>query len=433
MRILLVHMSDHTGGGGGAIAMYRLHVGLKRAGFDSKILCATKTLGSPDTVAIPGLSRWEVLLGKLTSRLGLNDIHCTSSFKIPKHRAYLEADIVNFHGFRRRFSYLALPALTKDKPGVFTLQDIWPLTGHCAVTYDCDRWKTGCGGCPYLDAPPAVKRDGTRLEWKLKNWAYARSNLAIVALCNQVAEQVKQSMLNRFPVYQIPSGVDTEVYAPLDPEQCRSLLAIPPGKRVVMFSALDMSQRWKGGDLLMEALQSLPESLKSETVLLLLGDGGGAIAQSAGIPAICLGYVGSDRLKAIAYSAADLFVSPSRAEAFGLVTLESLACGTPVVAFGVGGAIELVRPGLTGYLAEPENAQDLTNGIVQLLEDESLRSAMGGRGREMVLEEYTLELYAQRYVALYRQLLHGGVALAEGHKDGLVPPDVVRREANDTQ
>lgn len=408
MRALLVHMSDYMRGGGGAIAMHRLHLGLKKAGVDSKILCAIKTLESSDSVAIPRLSRSERYLGKVTSRLGLSSIHRTSSFKITKNQAYLDADILNFHGFRGRFSYLALPALTKDKPGVFTLQDIWPFTGHCAVTYDCERWKTGCGECPYLDAPPPVKRDSTRWEWKLKNWAYGRSNLAIVTLCNQVTGWVKQSMLNRFPIYQIPSGIDTEVYEPLDPEQCRSLLGIPAGKKVLMFSALDMSQHWKGGDLLMEALHSLPKSLKAETVLLLLGNKGGEIVRSAGIETVSLGYVMNDRLKAIAYSAADLFISPSRAEAFGLVTLESLACGTPVVAFGVGGALDLVRPGSTGYLAEPENAKDLGNGIVQLLVDEPLRDGMGRQGRDLVLKDYTLELNVQRYIALYRHLLQNG-------------------------
>lgn len=407
--------------------MYRLHQGLRRAGFDSKILCAIKTLDSPDSVAIPRPSRFERLLGKFTSRLGLGSVHCISSFHITKNEAYLEADILNFHGFRSDFNYLALPALTRDKPGVFTLQDIWPFTGHCAVTYDCERWKIGCGKCPYLDAPPPIRRDGTRWEWKLKNWAYSRSNLAIVTLCNEVTERAKQSMLKRLPIYQIPSGIDTGVYEPLDTKQCRALLGIPRDKKVVMFSALDMSQHWKGGDLLMKALHSLPESLKSETLLLLLGNKGGAIAQSAGIPVLSLGYISNDRLKAIAYSAADLFVSPSRAEAFGLVTLESLACGTPVVAFAVGGALELVQPGHTGYLAEPEDAQGLCNGIVQLLQDESLRSHMGRQGREMVLGEYNLELYVQKYVELYRRLLQNGVAQMDVEGNALQVQSRVKR------
>jgi glycosyltransferase involved in cell wall biosynthesis len=405
MRVLHIHTSDYIGGGGGAIAMYRLHLGLKKAGFDSKILSATKTLESSDSVRMPGLSRLESLLRKVTSGLGFNDIHRIDSFRIKENQAYLDADVLNLHSFRYRFSYLALPSLSRDKPVVFTLHDMWPFTAHCAVSYDCERWKIGCGQCPYLDAPPAIARDNTRLEWKLKDWVYSRSNLTIVTLSSQQTGQAMQSMLNRFPIYQIPNGVDTAVYEPLAPELCRSLLGIPPGKKVLMFAALNLSQPWKGGDLLVQALRSLPESLKSETVLLLLGHRGEAIAEAVSIQALDLGFVSNDRLKAIAYSAADLFVSPTRAESFGLVVLESMACGTPVVAFGVGGVLDLVQPGVTGYLAIPENAQDLRDGIVQLMEDESLRRYMGQQGSAVVRKEYALELQVQQYAELYRELL----------------------------
>jgi glycosyltransferase involved in cell wall biosynthesis len=287
---------------------------------------------------------------------------------------------------------------------------MWPFTGHCAVSYDCDRWKIGCARCPYPDAPPTIKRDNTRLEWKLKDWVYSRSNLTIVTLSNKRTEQAKQSMLNRFPIHQIPNGVDTEVYEPLDPEQCRSLLGIPPGKKVLMFAALDLTQFWKGGDLLVKALQGLPESLKAETVLLLLGGGGEVIAETVGLQTLNLEYVGNDRLKAICYSAADLLVHSTRADSLPLVLQESMACGTPLVSCRVDGVPDLVRPGITGYLAEPENVQDLREGIVQLLEDESLRRHMGQQGRAIVLTEYTLELQVQRYIELYRQLLQNDVS-----------------------
>jgi len=172
-----------------------------------------------------------------------------------------------------------------------------------------------------------------------------------------------------------------------------------------MFASMQMDHHNKGGDLLVRALQRLPGSLKTETMLLLLGDGGEVIAETAGIHTLNLGYVSDDRLKAIAYSAADLFVSPTRAESFGLVFLESMACGTPMVSFRVGGVSDPVRPGVTGYLAEPGNAKDLCDGIVQLLEDEPLRRYMSQQCRAIALKEYSLELYIQRHLELYRQLL----------------------------
>lgn len=87
---------------------------------------------------------------------------------------------------------------------------------------------------------------------------------------------------------------------------------------------------------------------------MTFGEKGEMFTESAGIQTFDLGFVSSDRLKAMAYSVADLFIMPSRAENFPLVLLESMACGTPMVSFRVGGVTDLVRPGITGYLAEPE-------------------------------------------------------------------------------
>jgi glycosyltransferase involved in cell wall biosynthesis len=406
MKILHINFSDYARGGGGAIAMYRLVLGLRDGGVDCKILSGAKTLESTESQAIPRSLRLEALLAQIISKLGLNDIHCISSFKVKNNEYYLDADIINFHvlhsGF---FSYLAIPSLTESKPAVFTLHDMWSFTGHCAYSYNCDRWKIGCGKCPYPDIYPAVQRDNTRLEWKLKNSVYSRSNLTIVTPSTWLTEQAQQSMLSYLPIHHIPNGIDTEAYQPLDPEQARSLLGIPPDKKVLMFAAASLTEPRKGGDLLLKALSSLPASLKAKTVLLILGNGGKAIAEAAGIASLNLGYVSSDRLKSIAYCAANLFIFPTRADNLPLVLQESMACGTPMVSFKVGGVPDLVRPGITGYLATPEDVKDFCNGIVQLLEDQSLRDRMGQQCRAIALDEYPLQLQGERYVKLYRQIL----------------------------
>lgn len=409
MRVLLIHRSDYAQGGGGAIAMYRLHTGLRQAGIDSTILCSVKTTSSPNVLNFPRPTRWRVLeagLRRIAQRVGLNDVHAVSAFAFKSQPVFQSADLLNFHGLHGNyFSYLALPSLTREKPAVFTLHDMWALTGHCAVNYDCERWKIGCGRCPYPDAHPAVKRDRTRLECKLKKWVYSRSNLTIVTLSRRQTEFAKQSLLSQLPICHIPNGVDTHVFEPLDPELCRRMLGIQPNKKVLMAAALNLSQFWKGGDLLIKALQGLPRSLQTELVLILIGNKGSAIAESTDIQTIDLGYVSNDRLKAICYSAAHLFIHPTRAESLGLVLQESMACGTPAVSFDVGGVPDLVRPGLTGYLAQPENAAQLRDGIIQLLEDEPRRRAMGQECRRVVLQEYSLDLQVKRYIALYRQLL----------------------------
>lgn len=213
-------------------------------------------------------------------------------------------------------------------------------------------------------------------------------------------------MLNCFPIYHIPNGIDTSAYQPLDSNLCRQLLDIPVTKKVIMFGAESITLVRKGGDLLLKALTSLPKSLQAELLLLTIGEGGEAIAQTAGISTLNLGYVSSDRLKSVAYSAADLFVFPTRADNLPLMLQESMACGTPMVSFKIGGVPDLVRPGITGAIAEPENPQDFSEKIVQLLEDVNLREKMSQNCRAIAVQEYSLDLQGKRYLELYQQLLN---------------------------
>lgn len=408
VRVLHLHSSDYHKGGGGSIAMYRLHTRLREAGVDSRILCADKTVDSP---SIEEINRsWPVriaekALGGVAGFLGLNNLHRVSAFQLKKHDCYVGADIVHIHSIHGNFfSYLALPSVCRDKQVVYTLHDMWPYTGHCCFSYDCDRWKIGCGKCPYLEVPEPVRRDSTRWEWKLKDWAYSRSNMSIVALCTPLAEQVRQSILGRFPLCKIPNGVDVEVYKPLDREFCRRVLGIPVGKNVVMVAAQNLDDPRKGGPLLLESLEGLPEKLKNDTVLLVLGKSADKL-RAASLDVLDLGYVSNDRLKAMLYSSADLFVHATRGDNLPLVLLESIACGTPVVSFDVGGIPDVVRPGITGYLARPENPSDLRRGIVELLEDDDSRESMSEKCREIAVREYSMELHVRRHIELYERLV----------------------------
>lgn len=401
------------GGIGGAfIASDRLHQGLVELGIDST-LAYGRILNNSDSSLkasknyklLDQQNKIERLLSKSCKEIGLNDIGNISSLLLARKDYFNRSSILNFHNLHSDyFSYLALPKLTEGKVAVWTLHDMWSFTGHCAYSYDCSRWQTGCGKCPYPSSQPAIKRDATYLEWKIKNWIYSRSQLTIVAPSIWLTKQAQQSVLKRFSIYHIPYGIDTNVYQPLEKEQCRTLLGLPVGKKVLMFGAQSLTDRRKGSDLLFKALSCLPESIKAEIVLLTLGDDSTASAE-IGINTFNLGYVSSDRLKSIAYSSADLFVFPTRADNLPLVLQESLSCGTPIVSFNIGGVSDLVRPGVTGYLAEPEDAQDFSAGIVKLLEDKNLRNHMSQQCRAIALAEYSLQLQAQQYINLYHQLL----------------------------
>lgn len=404
MKILHINQSDISGGA--AIAGYRLHQGLLAQEIDSKMLVGNVKTDSDRIATVPRKTRIENQLYRFTRYSGLNDINLFSSFDIPNYKFYQDADILNFHNLHTGyFNYLAISKLTKTKPAIFTLHDMWSFTGHCAYSYDCDRWKIGCGRCPYPDIYPAIRRDSTSIEWKLKNWIYSKSNLTIITLSHWLTEQAKASMLSRFPIHHIPNGIDTDAYQPLDRHLCKAVLGIPQNKKVLLFGADSLKDKRKGGDLLFNALQQLPQSLKAEVLLLTFGNGSEAITAKLGIPTIGLGYISSDRLKSMAYSAADLFIFPTRADNLPLVLQESMACGTPMVSFDIGGVPDLVRPMVTGYLAKPEDAKDFCNGIVELLENEQLQQTMSVNCRTIALTEYSLELQAERYIKLYKEIL----------------------------
>ncbi len=371
------------------------------------LLEGRRLTSSARIATIPRKYSFEGKIARITQSLGLNYLHYVGTFDIPKHNLYQEADLLNFHNLHSgTFNYLAIPSLTKNKPAVFTLHDMWSLTGHCAYSYDCDRWKTGCGNCPYPNSYPVIKRDNTRLEWQLKNWVYSRAKLAIVTPSSWLAEQAKQSMLNRFSIHHIPNGIDTKLYQPIERNLCKTILDIPQDKKVLMFAAEKLRDSRKGGDLILKALSHLPVSLKAETILVTIGSGNEEISKTVGIEALNFGYVSSDRLKSVIYSATDLFIFPTRADNLPLVLQESMACGTPMVSFKIGGVPDLVRPGITGYLAAPEDARDFANGIVRLLEDNQLRQQMRENCRAIALSEYALELQVKRYISLYDKLLN---------------------------
>lgn len=409
MRILHFWKTDHLYGGGGGIAMYRLHKKLREHGIDSNILCKRKTSSSTYSTSyrIPRyLVRIENAIKRITIPLGMNDIHAIGSFKLKENSNFKSSDIIHFHGIHGNFfSYLALPYLTREKPAVFTLHDMWSFTGHCAYSYDCVRWKTGCGKCPYPNNLPPIKKDKTHLEWLIKKRIYNHSRLSIVSLSTVQMNQAKNSILNCFPIHFIPNGVDINEYSPLDKEKCRYLLDIPNSKNVLLFAALDLKQHNKGGDLLFKAINSLPKSMTSNLLLLILGGSGERLKLSNDIQTINLGFLQNERLKAVAFSAADIFVTPTRAESFGLVALESMACGTPVVAFGVGGILDLVKHRDTGYVAEPENAMDLRKGIEQLLSDPNKIDNMGKKSREIAVKKYSIERQIKKHIDLYREIL----------------------------
>jgi glycosyltransferase involved in cell wall biosynthesis len=204
---------------------------------------------------------------------------------------------------------------------------------------------------------------------------------------------------------EIPYALDTDVYRPLNREKCREVLGLPLDRKILFFAAIEQTDWRKGGDLLIEALANLDESTRSSIHLLTMGRAGSALQEKTRLPLLDAGYVGGDQMKAMLYSAADIFVLPTRADNAPQVVSESLACGTPVVSFAVGGLASVVNDGCTGSLAPAEDADALSSQIAGLLNDNAKRRHMSVAARAYAETHFASNIIAKRHLALYDELI----------------------------
>jgi glycosyltransferase involved in cell wall biosynthesis len=403
----VLHISESDAAGGAGRAAYKLHRGLNGLGHVSRMLVGRKV--TPDTDIRP-LKRnllWRVLdraSGELFDLLSLQYVFYPSSFGVLADAWFRSASVVQLHNLHGSyFGFTALPAISRLRPVVWQLHDQWGLTGHVAYSLDCERWRHGCGACPYLDEYPRLRNDTTALLYRLKDRVYSGSRLTLVVPSRWMADIVDASpLLGRFPVRYIPTGIDTAVFRPGDRVEARKRLRLPLDRKIVFFAAANINERRKGLHLLAEALRRL------EDPPLLLVAGSGTVAR--GIETRYLGSVLDEEILADAYRAADLFAVPTLADVLTQTAPESIACGTPCVSFDRGGVIDVVRHLETGYHARFGNVDDLARGLTTLLADEQLLARLSARCREVAETEFSVDLQVQRYAGLYEELLDGSPA-----------------------
>jgi len=314
-----------------------------------------------------------------------------------------QCDVINLCWVSGLLDYRCFfPRVTSRTPVVWTLADMNAFTGGCHYDDFCGKFTGGCGACPQLGSCDAD--DLSAQVWRRKRDSLSRigkERLCIVATSRWMAGEVAKSpVLSGFTARIIPCGVDQTVFTPRDSVMARSVLGLPRDARIVLFIAQQLSNRRKGFRLLLEALGAV-RGIKNMALVALGID---VPKRDIPIPFFHLGTIYRDGIFSLAYNAADVFVIPSLQDNLPNTVLEALSCGTPIAGFDTGGIPDMVRPGITGSLAPAGDSAGLAHAIEELLGNDDRRREMSENCRRVAVKEYSLELQAKRYSALYEEL-----------------------------
>ena len=406
MRPLLVSTYDSFGGA--AKAALRLHHGLRMTGVSSSVVAQDKR--KTDSTVVSAATPLALLTAKLRPRL---DALVTSIcggcrqglfspavvptqlgqfFKKPTH------DVIHLHWVNEGFLRIEDLANCR-KPVVWTLHDMWPFTGGCHHSGDCRRFCTQCCKCPHLGW--SSKMDLSYWTWLRKNRSWKDVPFTIISPSNWLAQCARDSALfRRFPIEVIPNGIDTNCFAPHDKQLCRSLLGLPQDAVLLLAGGVAITKNdRKGIRQLIQALKLVVPGV--EIAVLGAADGG----LDLGMPTHYLGYLHDDMSLAVAYAAADIFVSASLEENLSNMVMEAAACGVPTVAFRVGGMSDLVDSGKNGLLVTLEDADEMAGAINRLVCDQAERVAFGAEARKIVEREFAMERVVQRYIQVYKRVI----------------------------
>ncbi|MCR4918662.1 MAG: glycosyltransferase [Prevotella sp.] len=418
MRVLIVNTSETAGGA--AVAARRLLAALQHHGVKASMLVRDKQSSSPAVLALPHQQwqQWHFLWERLRICLALH-LDRTHLFKvdtatggtdITRLDEFRQADIVHLHWVNQGMLSLGDIAriVRSGKPVVWTMHDAWPATGICHLTMGCQHFKSRCGHCPLLPGGGSAT-DLSARTWRRKQALYADSGIHFVACSRWLEGEARQSaLLAHQHLTSIPNPIDTRLYSPGDGSE-RQRLGLPGGKRLLLFVSQRVDDIYKGMDQLAEACRLMADShpdTRQTTALLIMGGHAEQVAATGRLPyeVIPLGYVNDERRKVDIYRAADAFVLPSLSENLPNTIMEAMACGTPAVAFRVGGIPEMVEHRRTGYLAQLRSAADLAAGLHHVLY-EADRQAMSRACVAKVQHTWGERQVALRYIELYNEAL----------------------------
>ncbi|MCX6188782.1 MAG: glycosyltransferase [Bacteroidetes bacterium] len=392
----ILHLSNNLVSGGAGKAARTINKALQEAGMQSQML------------DLPVTSQWDKF--KNTFRAYFDKVPLQFYQRVSKTAfstanigiglsqfdCVKESDIIHLHWVQQGYmGFKDLRYLASSGKKVFiNMHDSWWLSGGCHVTHGCNHWEANCGFCPQLNSRRA--NDLSRRIFIKKRAILSSINPTIICASHWMHERACSSpMFNGFKIVRIPYCIDLEKYRPVNQRFAREKLNLPIEKKLILFGSVDLDDPNKGFHYFRDAVNAIPGD---EVEVILFGnlkEGNLFLNKKSNN----MGHVSDEEMLVLIYSAADVFVAPSLEDNFPNTVLESISCGTPVVAFDIGGMPDMIVHSKNGFLAQKGNVSELSQGMIECLNDEV---GMKTFARNKALESFSYSTLVNLFTQIYQ-------------------------------
>lgn len=404
----VVHLVS-TDKGGAARAAMRISKALNCAGVESSLLVLHKNVEDTQIFSIYKSNiSWNCyravrrIRSCKISNLGLDGkiYFAHISHNLTRVQCIKDADIINLHwvsdGFLNEKDIEKISAMGKKI--VWTMHDMFSFTGGCYYDKECGGYMSGCERCPLVEHT----QTGQMLlqeQIKGKKHLSRSAEITYVGCSSWITDRAKNSEIIRgCKVVNIPNPIETDIFTPIDKNTAKTAFGIKTDKRIILFGAMSADADERKGFIY---LKKTIEILDPEKYLLVVFGNKQTVSIDERFESISAGKIESDSELCSLYSLADIFVAPSLQENLSNAVMESLSCGTPVVAFNIGGMKDMIEHRKNGYLAQPFDVDDLAKGIETSIEN---YDAFSNRARKKVIEEFSMDKVGMKYKAIYDSL-----------------------------
>ena len=411
MKVL--HLVAGNLSGGAARGAYWLHRAQREIGIESSILTNSSTTMNDEFVHSIANNPARRLTSRFFNKLAHAPIHLYPKRKkiifstgfqgidITKSSQYRQSDIIHLHWINGLISIKGIGNI--KKPIVWTLRDMWPLTGGCHYAMECENYTKDCGHCPQLGSESA--NDLSRYVMRRKQ-KYFPANMTLVGISDWLSSCARtSSAFSSQRIITISNNLDIDEFKAKQKAIAKKELGLDANMRYILLGAQNIKDFYKGFDLLMACLGRLK---KSNYHLLIFGNIDETAISASGLPFTTYGFLHDNKSLSTVYSAADVFIAPSRMEAFGKTLVESMACRTPVVCFDATGPKDIVEHKVNGYKAKPFDTADLAYGVEWILDlNESDYVALCASAEIRARTLFESKVIAEKYKSLYEEILSG--------------------------